>query len=784
VEQTALAEAEVEYHDHRSTQVWVRFPIVSAAAQIGNVRSQTPGNLPALGLDDASVVIWTTTPWTLPANRAIAYGREILYAVYKVDEVAEGSLARPGEKLLLAEALVESAMQAAKVTAFTKLHGPVELGGVICRHPLHAHPKADSGYDFLVKLFPGDFVTADTGTGFVHVAPAHGEDDWQLWEHYKKLGETSGDVVETVLGDGTYAPSVPLFAGLSVLAEGKEGKYYSPAEKPILAALKEVGALLAQAPLIHSYPHSWRSKAPLIFRATPQWFISMEANGLRQKALAAIEATRFVPPQGKERLHAMIASRPDWCVSRQRAWGVPIAVFVDRRTGQPLRDQTVIDRIADIFAREGAEAWFESPPQRFLGNDYDAANYAPVTDIVEVWFDSGSTHAFVLEERSDLAWPASLYLEGSDQHRGWFHSSLLESCGTRGRAPFDAVLTHGFVMDELGRKMSKSLGNVTAPQEVVGKFGADILRLWVVWSDYAEDLRIGPEILKHVGDIYRRLRNTLRYLLGNLDGFDAAERVEPAAMPELERWILHRLWQLDRMGRRAIAEIDLHNWFTELHGFCATELSAFYFDIRKDSLYCDALMSPRRRAARTLLERLFDCLTAWLAPVLAFTAEEAWLARNPGPEGADPEASVHLRLMPELPDSWCDDALAAKWELVRRLRRVVTGALEVERAQRHIGASLQAHPVIYAGPDYVAALEGLDLAELAITSGATLIEGPLPEGAFTLPDLAGIGVLPGLAQGAKCERCWMVLTEVGRHRDHPGLCDRCHGVVSGLVAAA
>ena len=575
---------------------------------------------------------------------------------------------------------------------------------------------------------------------------------------------------QTVAGDGTYYPHVPLFAGRHVYwPNGKTGD----ANRAVIAAIAEAGGLLAQGTLVHSYPHSWRSKAPLIFRNTPQWFISMAANGLRQKALDAIAATRWVPPQGENRIRSMIETRPDWVISRQRAWGVPIAVFVDKRSGELLRDQAVIDRIAEAFEREGADAWYTADPRLFLG-DRDPANYEQVKDIVDVWFDSGSTHAFVLERRPDLHWPASLYLEGSDQHRGWFHSSLLESCGTRGRAPYEAVLTHGFVLDEQGRKMSKSLGNTVAPQDVVAQSGADILRLWVVASDYTEDLRIGPEILKYQADAYRRLRNTLRYLLGNLAGFAESERVAPAVMPELERFVLHRLAELDTLVRRAAEDYDFHAMFTALHTFCAVDLSAFYFDVRKDALYCDPTDAPRRRAARTALDRVFDCLVRWLAPVLCFTAEEAWLSRHGDAAGS----SVHLETYAEVAAGWRDDALGEKWARIRELRRVVTGAIELERAQKRIGSSLQASVAIHADAEYVAALAGLDLAEICITSDGTLSTAPPPAGAFALPEVAGVAVVVGLAPGEKCQRCWRVLPEVGTLAAHRDLCLRCADAVA------
>ena len=748
VEKTALAEAEIEYHDHKSTTLHAAFAII---------KPSTPA------LAGAAIVIWTTTPWTIPGNRCLAAGEDFDYAVIEVTRVGEGAFVKPGAKFVVAAALLESFAAAAKITGHSvtaKLKGR-DLVGTVTQHPLRGR-----GYDFDVPVFTGDFVTTDAGTGVVHIAPGHGADDFELGrKHGMEIPQTVGE-------DGTYYAHVPLFAGKRVYTpDGKAGD----ANGAVIKALIEAGTLVAKGSLVHSYPHSWRSKAPLIFRNTLQWFISMDTNGLRKKSLDAIDNTRFVPAGGRNRLYAMIEQRPDWCISRQRAWGVPIAVFVGKKTGEPLRDAQVVERIAQAFEQEGADAWYTSDPKRFLGNAYNPDDYEQVKDIVDVWFDSGSTHAFVLEQRPDLQWPASLYLEGSDQHRGWFHSSLLVGCGTRGRAPYDAVLTHGFTMDEHGRKMSKSLGNVTAPQEVIDKFGADILRLWVVSSDYSEDQRIGPEILKHQAEHYRRMRNTLRYLLGALDGFSASEKVEATEMPELERWILHRLSELDRIVRKSVDDFDFHTLFTQLHAFAAVDLSAFYFDIRKDALYCDAASSPRRRAARTVMDRILSYLTAWLAPVLCFTAEEAWLHRG-GAVAEDKSESVHLRTFPAVPNGWRDQALDAKWAKIRDLRRVVTGALELERAAKRIGASLQAAPTVYMTAEHEAALRGLDLAEIAITSGAKLVVGEAPAEAFRLADVAGVAVVPALAEGARCERCWKVLPEVGG--GGKPLCRRCSEVIA------
>ena len=747
VEQTALAEAEVEYHDHRSTTIWVRFPIL---------RADRPS------LRGAAALIWTTTPWTLPGNRAIAFSAGVDYVVIRVDAMAEGSRAQAGETLLVAETLATEVAARGGIDSYSVID---RFSGERLAGTMAAHPLRGRGYDFDVPLLAAGFVEADQGTGLVHIAPGHGADDFEL-------GQANGlSVSDTVSPEGVYLSDVPLFAGRSIYRpDGKPGD----ADAAVIAAIDAAGALLARGTLVHSYPHSWRSKAPLIFRTTPQWFISLEANGLRQKALAAIAETRWIPPQGRNRIEAMVESRPDWCVSRQRAWGVPITVFAHRKTGEPLRDPAVVERVAAAVERDGADIWFSAEPAQFLGNAYDPAEWEKVTDIIEVWFDSGSTHAFVLEQRPELEWPADLYLEGSDQHRGWFQSSLIEACGTRGRAPYKAVLTHGFFMDEEGRKMSKSLGNVIAPQEIIERSGADILRVWAVGSDYTEDIRIGSEILKHHTDVYRRLRNTLRYLLGALDGYSVAEAVAVEAMPELERWVLHRLAELDQLVRRSVEAFDFHGMFTAVHNFCAVDLSAFYFDIRKDRLYCDAPDDVRRRSVRTVFDHCLDCLVRWLAPVICFTAEEAWLAHH----GDAPKSSVHLELFADVPPTWRDDELGERWARLRDLRRVVTGALELERGAKRLGSILQAAVELFIPAVLAQQLRDVDLAELCITSAGTVRPEPAPEGAFTLPDVPDVGVQVSAAPGNRCERCWRVLPEVGQVPSHTDLCHRC-AVVAG-----
>jgi isoleucyl-tRNA synthetase len=757
VEKTALAEAEVEYHDKTSPEIYVKFPILNGKGQ----------------LKGASVVIWTTTPWTIPGNRAIAYSNSIGYGLYQVSDTAEGSFGVVGEQLLLADELAEVTASHAKITLARVNDASPE--GHICSHPLRGH-----GFDFDVPLLPGDHVTSEAGTGFVHTAPGHGEDDFDLGQRFGL------EVPHTVDEEGSFYPNVPLFGGKRILTpDGKDGDANGAVIKELIA----VGKLLAKGTLRHSYPHSWRSKAPVIFRATPQWFASMDkpfknSNGktLRELAMTAIRDTKWYPRQAENRLAGMVKDRPDWVLSRQRAWGVPLAIFVEKKTGEVLNDVGVNARVAEVFEQEGADAWFNSPPSRFLGNDRNPDEFEQVKDIVDVWFDSGSTHVFTVEQPLEPEWPkkshADLYLEGSDQHRGWFQSSLLESCATRGRAPYDAVLTCGFVLDREGDKMSKSRGNTILPQTIADKNGADIFRLWVASSDFTEDLRMGSDVIQASVDSYRRLRNTIRFMLSNLAGFSDKERVTYREMPELERYILAKLADLDRAVRTGYAEFDFNRVFNTLFAFCTNELSAFYFDIRKDVLYCDQASSSRRRAARTVIDEIFRRVVTWFAPILCFTMEEAWLSRF---EGKD--ESIHLHLFPDTPDAWHDRALLEKWNRIRALRRIITGALEIKRRDKVIGASLEARPVLFVEEDDAKLFDGLDLGEIAITSGGRVSTHAAPEDAFRLPDVAGAAVVFHHAEGDKCARCWMILPEVGTNPRHDDLCNRCAGVVDAIEGA-
>ena len=770
VEKTALAEAEVEYHDHQSHTIWVKFPVVGFTGENDVFTGRV------------NVVIWTTTPWTIPQNRAVCYGPEISYGLYECFGRPEECWAKIGDRYIVADSLADQTFTQARIGDGDCIRrlcdvSVEDLARMICSHPLRGTEGAEGEWDFDVPMLPGEHVTDDAGTGFVHTAPSHGADDFEIGRKYGL------PMTHNVLEDSSFRSDLPFFGGAVIFDEkGKE----RDANKRVIDKLVQVGALLARGRLTHSYPHSWRSKAPLIFRNTPQWFAAVDkpvgdgndehGKTIRERALASIDKlVTWTPQTGRNRLYSMIESRPDWVLSRQRAWGVPLTCFV-RKDAKPedsgylLQDPAVNQRVLDAFEAEGADSWYRpGAKERFLGNDYDPNEYEQVFDILDVWFDSGSTHAFVLRDREDGAEDgiADLYLEGTDQHRGWFHSSMLQACGTMGRAPYRGVLTHGFTLDEKGNKMSKSLGNTILPEQVVKQYGADILRLWVAQTDYTADQRIGPEILKNVADSYRRLRNTMRFMLGNLHDFKPDGRIDPRGMPELERWVLHRLAELDHKVRAGYAAYDFQGVFRALFEFATVDLSSFYFDIRKDALYCDG-PSERRAAAQTVLDILFNRLTTWLAPILVFTMEEVWLERFPGDE-----SSVHLQDMPDTPADWLDEPLAAKWAGIRQVRRVVTAALEIQRQDKVIGASLEAAPVVHVrDADALKAVRSVEFEDVCITSAINLTGDPIPAEAFRLPEIEGVGIVFEKAEGIKCNRCWKILPDVGKHF-HASVCKRC-----------
>ncbi len=733
VEKTALADAEVEYEDHTSTTIYVKFLILKS-----NIEE----------LINSNIVIWTTTPWTIPGNRALAYNSEIDYSLIEVNEVQDSSLINVGEKLILASDLVKKVSEEVGIIKYKlikKFKGK-DLGTCECEHPFKK-----IGYKFIVKPFHADFVNLEQGTGIVHIAPAHGDDDYHLGI------KNNVDIVQTVLDDGKYNHH----------AKGFEGEHVYKVDDKISEKLIEFKKLIHKGQLRHSYPHSWRSKAPLIYRNTPQWFISMEKKNLRKIALKSIDETIFYPSQSKTRLRSMIETRPDWCISRQRVWGVPLPLFVNKKTGQPIRDIKLIDRIANIYEKEGSDTWFTEDPKRFLEDDYSIDEYEQLKDIVEVWFDSGSTHAFCLEKRTDLKWPASMYLEGSDQHRGWFHSSLLESSGTRGRAPYESVLTHGFVVDGKGRKMSKSLGNVISPDDILKKYGADILRLWVVASDYYDDLKLDNSILQSQSDSYRRIRNTFRYLIGNLNEFKDIEKINEDKFPELEKYILHRLWEVDKVIKDCIDNFNFHLMFTTLLNFCSNDLSAFYFDIRKDSIYCDSEKSEKRRSARSLLDIIFNFMVRWLAPFLSFTCEEAWKSRGN-------IESIHLQDFLSAKESYFNSDINDKWNLAKQIRKVVTGALEKKRIEKVIGSSLEAHIDIYVEDIHLDKLNNIDFKEIAITSSANLHAFKEGLDGFGLEDVKNVSVKVTKTHGDKCNRCWKYDTKL----INGDICKRCNETIS------
>jgi isoleucyl-tRNA synthetase len=726
VEKTALADAEVEYHDHTSTTIYTSFEVKKSDKDY---------------LKDAHVVIWTTTPWTIPVNRALAYSDKIKYSVINIGKDFENFKDR---KIVIASELINKVSAECNFKDFTILK---EFNGSDFKNVICSHPLKNMGFNHDVPMLEGNFVTLEQGTGIVHAAPSHGPDDFNLClKHGIKASDTIND-------GGLYSDDVPFFAG----------KHIFKADNLVVEKLLEHKSLLSSSKLQHSFPHSWRSKAPLVYRATSQWFISMEMKDLRKKALKAIDDTVFFPERGRARIRSMIETRPDWCISRQRIWGVPLPLFVSKKTKEPLKDLDVINNIAQIYEREGSDCWFTDDPQKFLGKKYKKEDYIKTNDIVEVWFDSGASHSYVLEKRKDLMWPASMYLEGSDQHRGWFHSSLLESCGTRGRAPYKSILTHGFVVDGKGLKMSKSTGNVIAPAEILKKYGADILRTWVAASDYSEDLKLDHSILEQHAESYRKIRNTFRFLLGNVkdkkNSFDI-NSADCKNWPELERFILHQIYLLNQKFERYFKEYNFHKLYKELVNFCSLELSSFYFDIRKDILYCDDISSANRQACINLLGLILDMLLKWFAPILSFTTEEIYQILN-----KEKNSSIHLQNFPKIPDNWKDDYLFEKWNKFKIIKKVVNAAIEEKRASKEIGSSLEANVQIYLNEEYLKVIENFNLSENFITSKSEAKKMINNNNLFILNGDESIKVSVKKADGDKCPRCWKIFP-------HP--CQRCN----------
>ena len=737
VEKTALAEAEIEYKEHKSTTIYVKFPIIKSSDN---------------DLIDSSIIIWTTTPWTIPGNRAIAYSKNIKYSLYTIDDVDDNSHLKIGDRIVIASELEENIKEKCRVRSVSKIKDINEIDNIICSHPF-----SKSGYSFDVKIFDAEFVSLEQGTGFVHVAPGHGADDYQL-------GIANDiEVPETVDENGHYFDHVPLFKGKKIFNDDGSD---ADANLSVIIELKNHNALAGKGTFRHSYPHSWRSKAPVIFRNTPQWFIGMEENELRKKALKAIEEVSWFPQQGKKRIFSMIEERPDWVISRQRAWGVPLSIFYNKKTGKPLLDKALNKRIVKLYNEEGSDAWFKYSKEDLLGENYNSDEYQKVDDILDVWFDSGCTHAFVLEGKEDQIWPASIYLEGTDQHRGWFHSSLLESCGTRGVAPYESVLTHGFVVHEDGTKMSKSSLNVVSPAEVVDKSGADILRLWVASSDYSEDLKIGPEIIKSNIDSYRRLRNTLRFILGNLSDFTDNEKIPYEELDDLDHHILSILATLEEDVIQNYKIFEYQKVFSTIFNFCTNELSAFYFDVRKDTLYCDSKNSLGRRSTRTVLDILFHHILTLLAPILCFTTEEAWQSRHGNSN------SVHNQDFPTIEAKWKRPELDKKWIMYRDLRKTINGAIELQRKNKTIGSSLEASVELYLDDPEWKDLDKDLLENISIVSELKIIKKKPNKDCFISDSNKNIGVFVSKVRGGKCERCWKYYPVLEKK-----VCDRCSKLI-------
>ncbi|MBA5723782.1 isoleucine--tRNA ligase [Candidatus Liberibacter sp.] len=749
-ERTTLAEAEIEYHDVESDALWIGFLAKSAPDY----------------LIGAQIVIWTTTPWTIPGNRAIAFSSRYDYGLYKIAYPQSDPASCKEKRLVLSKALAQETMEKTKLTIeFICDVKSQDLAKTICSHPFEK-----LGYTFAVPLIDADYVANDCGTGFVHMAPSHGLEDFNAWNTAKHILQSHSidtKIPSPVDDRGFYTSDAPGFSGARVLNDsGEKGD----ANEKVIAALMHTESLLFRGTLKHSYPHSWRSKKPIIFRTTPQWFMYMDKNlgdgtTLRSRALVAVNKTKFFPKRGQNRLRSMIETRPDWVLSRQRAWGVPICLFFNEQ-GEILLDEAVNSRILETFKNKGTDSWFADNMRDFFLGERASEGWIQSKDILDVWFDSGSTHAFVLENRQDLTWPADVYLEGSDQHRGWFQHSLLESCSTRGSAPFKSIITHGFAVDEKGQKMSKSKGNVISPNEIISELGSDILRFWVMTSDYSEDQRIGKTILQTNVDAYRKLRNTIRWMIGML-AHDEGKVVSPSDMPELERLMLHRTTQLDQLIRHGYDTFEFKKIIRTLMDFSNIELSSFYCDIRKDVLYCDPPSSLTRLSSIAVIRILCRCLITWLAPMLPFTTEEAWLC-------LEPEAlSVHLEQFPTIPTNWKDIKLSEKWEKIRKIRKVVMGALEVERREKRIGSSLETSPVVYiTDSSLLDSLEGQNFAEICITSDITVVNEEGPQDSFRIVDIPQVSVQSKPSIGKKCARSWRFTQDVGSDPEYPDVSAR------------
>ena len=731
VEQTALAEAEIEYHEKISSSIFVKFPVKSD--------------------ENLSIVIWTTTPWTIPCNKGLAYSQELKYQIVKIEENYPKYNLTKNERIIVAEDLLSDFVELNEIKSFSVLENisSEKIEKLICKHPLES-----LGFNYDVKVFPSNHVTAENGTGFVHIAPNHGQEDFDLGQ-INNLGNDP-----TVNEKGVYEKNIKFFEGMHVFKS----------DEKVIEQLNKSGKLISNSNYSHSYPHSWRSKAPLIFRATSQWFISMDKNNLRKKALDQIENVEWFPKNSKKRILSMINDRPDWCVSRQRNWGVPITIFLSKETKKPLVDKDVNKKIIEVLEREGVDSWFTLPNDEFLTSKYNPNNFEKVFSILDVWFDSGSSHVYVLKNNGIKK--ADLYLEGSDQHRGWFQTSLLESCGIYDESPYKSVLTHGFVIDENGKKMSKSLGNVISPKDVISKYGADILRIWVASSNFNEDVKISFENIKRQSESYRKIRNTLRFLIGNLNGLNVEENIKYEILPEIEKIILHKIFNLNNQINSLYDSFSFNKVFQIVLGFCNIELSSFFFDIRKDSLYCDSLTSEKVKSTKFVMKIVFEYLIRWLSPIIPFTTEEAWQCWKKEVNG-NAEESCHLLKRQICPDLWNNQKINDDWEKIFQLRDLFLGIVEQKRNQKELKSSMEAKVNLYLNDKtYENILKRVDLSEVLICSDVDFTE-KFDDSFIDYPDNSKIKMKVEINDGVKCARCWKIFNTLNTS----GLCNRCQSVV-------